>query len=177
MRGAHSLSSTVKRQPITLPMSAMRGSPEPVRRKTSGQSTEPPDPKEGVTHDQRDRTDSSVRQTTGADTDPLTEAAEVGRSKPTAKATATQEQPIPRRTGAPSEPRPDKAGTAIRPAEMFEAVVAAVKVAPNYPPHEAWVATMAELYTIAHDTVAILADLVPAGTLSDPTNEEKVIFI
>ncbi|TDH67241.1 hypothetical protein CCR75_003344 [Bremia lactucae] len=115
----------------------MRGSPKPVRRKTSGQSTERPDSREGVTHDQRDRTISSVRQTTGADTHTLPEAARVGHSKPAAKATTTQEQLIPKRTGAPSEPGPDKAEPVIRPAEMFEAVVAAVKAAPHDPSHEA----------------------------------------
>ena len=57
-----------------------------------------------------------------------------------------------------------KAESVIRPAEMFEAVVAAVKAAPHDPPHEACEATMAELYTIAHDAVAIEADLVPAGS-------------
>ncbi|TDH66423.1 hypothetical protein CCR75_004795 [Bremia lactucae] len=147
----------------------MRGSPEPVQRKTSGQSTEPPDPGKRVTHNQRDRTDSSVRQTTRADTHPLPEAVGVGHSKSTAKASATQEQPIPRRTGAPSEPGSDKAEPVIRPAETFEAVVAAVKAAPHDPSHEAWVTTVAKLYTIANDTVAIAADLVPARKQRFPT--------
>ena len=49
-------------------------------------------PGEGVTHNQRDRVDSSVIRTTGAGTQPLPEAAGVSHSKPTAKATSTQGQ-------------------------------------------------------------------------------------
>ena len=52
---------------------------------------------------------------------------------------------------------------------MFEAVVAAVMVAPHDPPHKAWVVNVAELYTIAHSTVTIAADLVPARKQRIPT--------
>ncbi|CAI5721864.1 unnamed protein product [Peronospora destructor] len=41
---------------------------------------------------------------------------------------------------------------------MFEAVMEAMKAAPQDPPHEAWIATIAELYTIAHDNVTIAAE-------------------
>ncbi|TDH70814.1 hypothetical protein CCR75_001147 [Bremia lactucae] len=88
--------------------------------------------------------------------------------------------------GASSEPGPDKAEPVISSAEMFEVVVAAVKAALHDPPHKACVATVAELYgdcaelyTIAHDTVAIAADLILAGKQRFPTllSEEKGILL
>ncbi|CAI5746389.1 unnamed protein product [Peronospora destructor] len=48
----------------------------------------------------------------------------------------------------------------VRPKEMFEAVVEAIKTSSLDPPHEAWIATVAEVYAIAHDTVTIAAELV-----------------
>ena len=67
----------------------------------------------------------------------------------------------------------------IRPTEMFEVVVAAMKAAPHDSPHEAWVATVAELYSIAHETATIAADLVPAGKQHLPSlrsDEKAYVF-
>ncbi|KAE9357537.1 hypothetical protein PR003_g1723 [Phytophthora rubi] len=46
---------------------------------------------------------------------------------------------------------------------MYEAVVEAMKAAPNEPPREAWTSTIAELYAISHDKVNINEELVPEG--------------
>ncbi|CAH0489919.1 unnamed protein product [Peronospora farinosa] len=67
---------------------------------------------------------------------------------------------------------------AIRPKKMFEAVVEAMKAAPQDPPHDAWIATVAELYIIAHDTVTIAVALVPTEKQRFPRlrSEEKAII-
>ncbi|CAI5729094.1 unnamed protein product [Peronospora effusa] len=61
---------------------------------------------------------------------------------------------------------------------MFVAVEEAMKAAPQDPPHDAWIATVAELYIIAHDTVTIAVALVPTEKQRFPRlrSEEKAII-
>ncbi|CAI5709724.1 unnamed protein product [Peronospora destructor] len=162
------------------PISVMRSSTEPVNREPPGRPAKPPDPGEGKKHTQ-DRADPKNGHERVAETPPMSEGVEAAQLKHTAM---TSEAPVIKgestsgvedQPGVPGEEGEERE---VRSKEMFEAVVEAIKTSPLDPPHEAWIAAVAELYAIAHDTVTIAAELVPTGKQRFPTlrSDEKALL-
>jgi hypothetical protein len=67
----------------------------------------------------------------------------------------------------------------VEPFDMFEAVVAEMKEAPDRQPRAAWTMTVAELYVVAHDQVQKDDDLVPVSKQHYPKlrGEEKRLLV
>ncbi|CAI5721007.1 unnamed protein product [Peronospora destructor] len=158
----------------------MRSSTELVKREPPGQPAKPPDPSEGEkhTHDRADPTNGHERM---AETPPMSEGVGAAPLEPTA---TTSEAPVSKGESTsgleyqPGVPGQEGEEREVRPKEMFKAVVEAIKTSPLDPPHEAWIATVAELYATAHDTVTIAAELVPTGKQRFPSlrSDEKALL-
>ncbi|CAI5746211.1 unnamed protein product [Peronospora destructor] len=106
------------------------------------------------------------------------EAAQLEPTATTSEASVIKGEPTSGVEHQPGVPGQEGKDGEVRPKEMFEAVVEAIKISPLDPPHEAWIATVAELYAIAHDTVTIAAELVPTGKQRFPTlrSEKPILF-
>ena len=160
----------------------MRGSIEPVKREPPGRPAKPPDPGDVVGNMQPDRATTLDGQTTVDILPSLNNGAKAVPPEPTVTKT---EVPISQgisTSGAEhslGEPTQEGDKQKVRPMDMFKAVMEAMKAAPDDPPHDAWIATVVELYSLAHATVKIAVDLVPPGKTRYPTlrsDEKSILF-
>ncbi|CAI5746435.1 unnamed protein product [Peronospora destructor] len=145
----------------------MRGSTEPIKREPPGWPAKPPDPGDGKEPTQRDRNDPNDGQTTVAEAPPLPKGADTARLEPTATETgAPASQGKPRSGGVQQPGLPGHEGQERRYGRrrcLRRSWRRRMQLRMTLRMKHGWLASIAELYTIAHDTVAIAAELVPTG--------------